>query len=180
LKPLYFIAVIPEAGLCQQVRKIKEELRDTYGISHALKLPAHVTLQIPFRMEPQKEEFLYGILSGFAARHATFQVELDGFGAFKPRVIYLKIKEHEPFHHLHKDLQPLLREEFDLQEHEFTQKIHPHVTVATRDLKNATFKEVWPDLKDREFKAEFLVDKIYLLKHNGKTWDVLQEFNFQN
>jgi 2'-5' RNA ligase len=178
LRPLYFIAIIPNTALCHKVRLIKEELRDTYGVKHALKLPAHITLQIPFRMEPRKEPFLNEILSGFAVRHSAFPVELDGFGAFKPRVIYLKVKDHEPFLELHKDLQPLLNKKLHLQKHEFTQKIHPHVTLATRDLKNAIFKEAWPKLEHREFQAGFTADNFSLLKHNGKTWDRLHDFYF--
>ncbi|MFD1079911.1 2'-5' RNA ligase family protein, partial [Longispora fulva] len=145
-------------------------------VSHALKLPAHVTLQIPFHMNPMKELKLEGLLSSFSERHKAFPVKINGFGAFKPRVIYLKVEDHAPFIELHKDLQPMLAEELELLEREVTSKIHPHFTVATRDLKNAIFKEAWPQLEAREFKAEFTAQKISLLKHNGKTWDILKEF----
>jgi 2'-5' RNA ligase len=61
---------------------------------------------------------------------------------------------------------------------EIMQDIHPHITIATRDLTPAAFDEVWPEIKGEEFRASFNVNSIFLLKHNGRDWDVYDEFPF--
>ncbi|MFM7858912.1 MAG: 2'-5' RNA ligase family protein, partial [Flammeovirgaceae bacterium] len=56
------------------------------------------------------------------------------------------------------------------------QPFQPHVTIAFRDLRKPMFERAWEEFKHRNFKAEFTVDSIALLKHNGKHWNVIMEF----
>ena len=43
INPLYFIALIPETRIMENVRVLKEEMRLKFNASHALKSPAHIT-----------------------------------------------------------------------------------------------------------------------------------------
>jgi len=52
------------------------------------------------------------------------------------------------------------------------------ITLATRDLNLELFTKIWPQFKNKNFKSKFLVNSIFLLKHNGKYWDIFKEFNF--
>ncbi len=51
----------------------------------------------------------------------------------------------------------------------------PHLTLAFRDLKKASFNEAWEEFQDKEYKAGWDVNTVTLLKHNGKEWDPLHE-----
>ena len=61
---------------------------------------------------------------------------------------------------------------------EIMKDVQPHHNVATRDLTKEAFSEAWPELQKEEFKASFDVHSIFLLKHNGRNWDILEEFPF--
>jgi len=62
---------------------------------------------------------------------------------------------------------------------EMMEEIHPHMTIATRDLSKKMFHKAWPEFKDREFKASFTADSLHLLKHSGKQWEFFREFSFE-
>ena len=168
--PLYFIALTLPSQISKEVEAIKKELRKEFSVKHALKLEAHVTLQIPFRMPETKEKILIKKLGNFANKHKSFSTELDGFGRFAKNVIFIKIKDHDPFIQLHQDLQEMMLNFLDLKSHEISSKIHPHITLATRDLKRSHFPEIWEYFKGKEYIAPVEFKTIELLKHNGKVW----------
>lgn len=176
---LYFIALIPDPALKEKIRLIKEALKEKYNTKHALKLPAHITLQVPFKMEPTRKGELFTLLNTFAQNQKGFKIELSGFGAFPPRVLFIKVKNHEPIKDIHRKLQRLLDKKIMLNEREKVKEIHPHVTLATRDLTRKNFFNALEDLKQQEFTDSFLAKSLFLLKHNGKSWDVHEEIPFK-
>lgn len=174
--PLYFIAHMPPARIRGEIDALKEEIRDRHNVKHALKLPAHITLQIPFRMPEKKESVLIKKIEKFSGEQQGFDTELDGFGKFAKNVIFVKIRDHKPFIELHEKLQALILNFLDLKSHEISSNIHPHITLATRDLKRTIFPAVWNDFREREYSASFKVEDLFILKHNGKTWDIFRKF----
>ncbi|TBW26797.1 2'-5' RNA ligase family protein [Gramella sp. KN1008] len=175
-RPLYFIALMPPANIRGEIDALKKEIKSRHNIKHALKLPAHITLQIPFRMEKKKENILIKKIEKFSRQNLGFDVEVNGFGKFAKNVIFVKFEDHAPFNELHRKLQDLILKFLDLKSHEISSNIHPHITLATRDLKRSTFPDVWNDFKDREYSASFKVEELFILKHNGKTWDIFRKF----
>lgn len=176
---LYFIALVPNREIREQVKKLKEAFRTDYGAGHALKSPAHITLQMPFKRNEDREKLLIESLAEFASYQRGFTIDLDGFGCFEPRVIYLKVTGDKPIQKLHRDLKAMLVENVGFTPDELATKIHPHVTLATRDLSETTFYTAWPAYENRKFEATFPVSSIFLLKHNGKSWDIFREFPFK-
>lgn len=174
--PLYFIALLPDERLLEEITQIKKEIRTRFGPNHALKLPPHITLQIPFNMPQDREPILEENLQNFSRNEEKFEIRLDGFGAFKPRVIYIKIQQPEALVQLHERLQEMLMHSIGLSEREQVENLHPHVTLATRDVKKEVFKEMWSEFRNREFSAAFKAEELYVFKHNGKTWDIWQKF----
>lgn len=174
--PLYFIAMYPPSNIRSDIEVIKEELKDRFGIKYALKLPAHITLQIPFRMAVKKEKTLINKLDRFLNERPAFHTDLEGFGRFAKKVVFIKVVDHHPYIRLHEDLQQLMLDFIVLKSHEISTKIHPHITLATRDLKRSHFPEIWEYFQDRDFYNSFLAARIQLLKHNGKNWDILKTF----
>ncbi|MFN2314700.1 MAG: 2'-5' RNA ligase family protein [Bacteroidales bacterium] len=177
---LYFIALIPHRSLREEIREIKERVHDDFGAGHALKSPAHITLQIPFKRISTDESRLAEALRRFAASEHPFTVYLNGYGAFAPRVIIIKIVEHGPVAELHSRLKKVLLEDLHFHQDEVMKSVQPHITVATRDLTEAAFSEAWTAFKEEEFSASFDAESIFLLKHNGRSWDILEEFPFRD
>ena len=101
---LYFIAIIPDAFFCEEVVSIKKYIRDTYGSGHALRSPAHITLHMPFKWRDDRLGTLNRTLKDFSAGRQRFSVELEDFGSFSKRVIFIAVNENDYLRELHLDL----------------------------------------------------------------------------
>jgi len=176
---LYFIALIPVPGLRKEIRSLKDEIKTVTGAKKALNSPAHITLQRPFKRIIEFEEKLISKLKLFAEAQYPFTVSLSGFDCFEPRVIFVAIQNSKEIQKLHTELNSFLLDYLDFETKEINTNIHLHITIATRDLNKNIFHKVWPRYKDRKFNRKFTVKSIFLLEHNGKSWDVIQEFLFE-
>ena len=172
-KALYFAALLPPPKLKEEIRQLKLEIKEKVGASHALKLPAHITLLPPFKMESHGENNLFETLESVSSETPFFEVELDGFGSFGQRVIFLNVINPERVTLLHRKL---LQSTQTITGANPEGSFHPHVTLATRDLGPRDFKTVWQEYKGRTYSSNFTATAITLFKHNGKTWDILKEF----
>jgi len=175
---LYFIAIVPPRGLRQQVFEFKEEMRARFRAGHALKSPAHITLQKPYKRFSEEEDTMADALTMFAGSERPFNIVLDGFGSFAPRVIFVKVTDTDPVVSLHARLREMLLTKLHFSRDEIMKDVQPHITIATRDLTPETFHDAWAEKKDQVFRGSFTVSSICLMKHNGKNWDLLKEFPF--
>lgn len=176
---LYLIALIPPDELRDAIKGLKEEMKSRFNAKHALKSPAHITLQMPFRKIHSEEHRTIEALEQLATTQSPFAVGLSGFGCFTPRVIFVKVENHQPIVDLHANLNRVLAEELNFKPNEIMPTIHPHVTIATRDLTEIAFPTAWEEFKERAFNASFEANSLFLLKHNGKFWDIYREFHFK-
>ncbi|MFP4288545.1 MAG: 2'-5' RNA ligase family protein [Bacteroidales bacterium] len=174
-KQLYFIGVIPGEDMEQRIKKLKIEMHERFESRHALKSPAHITLQMPFRADPADEIFIMDALKEFSASQRSFDVNLSGFGCFKPRVIFIRISNPEPLQELHLQMKPVLKNKINLTERQIGNRFHPHITIATRDLSEKKFYEAWNEFHNRKFEGKFTINYLVLFKHNGKFWDIYRE-----
>ncbi|WP_051286404.1 2'-5' RNA ligase family protein [Salinimicrobium terrae] len=172
-KALYFVALVPPPAVKEEVLEMKKEIKNRFGAAHALKLPAHITLIPPFWLE-QEQSFI-DALGLTIQKIKSFSVELKDFGHFGQRVIFLNVEDHEPIRELH---QILLKSMAEFLPGNKTSKIHPHITIATRDLTREKFSLVWEEFKNRPYQAQFKCTALTLFKHNGKTWDILEDYSF--
>ena len=164
--------------LRDEISVMKEELKRDFNSSHALKSPAHITLQMPFKANSREELQLVKTLSLFAAGEKPFRVDLNGFGAFAPRVIFIRVSDHRHIEDLHLRLMQMLIGLQCFPQDEIKSDVHPHITIATRDLSKEMFRQAWPQYETREFTGAFEAGSIFLLKHNGRNWDIFMEFTF--
>ncbi len=175
---LFLIALVPPLPLREQVRSLKLEMLQLYGAGHALKAPAHITLEGPFRLAPDTANKLEDTLDEFSGQQRPITVQLRDFDHFSIRVIFIRILEHGPVIALERQLTSVLSGSQLLQKRPKPIPFHPHMTIATRDLEEAAFFKAWADFKNRAFHAFFEVNSLHLLRHNGKNWDIFREFRF--
>ncbi len=160
---MYFIAIYPPQKIIDEVKVFKEDLALTYNNSKALKNDAHITLFPPFEREMNLENDIHVAFRKIDTNNSPFEITLNGFGSFpnpKNPVLYVKPEENEQL----KDLQLKVKEIFSFKNYSF----HPHVTVGYRDLTWEKYMEAWEVYREKEFKTKFFVDKIILLRHDGK------------
>ncbi|WP_029036880.1 2'-5' RNA ligase family protein [Salinimicrobium xinjiangense] len=174
-KALYFLALVPPNEVKEEIRQIKLEIKEKYDASHALKLPAHITIIPPFRLEKQQEGDIFKKLKLISSFQAGFTVKLKNFGHFGQRVIFIEVENPQPVMDIYTKAKTYLPSCFSNPE---DSSLHPHITLATRDLKKDKFKEAWQEFKTRTYSGSFEAISLLLFKHNGKSWDIYKEFSF--
>ena len=169
-KPLYFIALVPPEPFKESAWKLKEHFRDRYKSKASLNSPPHITLCPPFILSTKEEE-LVKALKEKAAGHHPFEVCLQNFGAFPPRVIYIDVDQQPKMSELQAELMGLVPQ-FAAKESRFdTRPFHPHMTLAFRDLSKQQYRAAWDEFKERELSYCWLAEEFTLLRHNGNRWE---------
>lgn len=174
----YFIAIIPPSPVYEEALRLKEYFRDTYNSKASLNSPPHITLHMPFRMKEKREGELSEKLARFAETQHGFSLTFRNFSCFSPKVIFIDVETNPELNTLHQDLHQYCKEELNLYNATYKeQPFYPHLTLAFRDLKKPNFEKAWEEFRDREFRADFAVESITLLKHTGKLWQALRSFS---
>ncbi|MBO9999789.1 MAG: 2'-5' RNA ligase family protein [Cyanobacteria bacterium SID2] len=174
---LYFIALLPPLEIRQDITQLKEYARDTYGSQAALKSPPHITLQPPFKLLEANIPLLKQRLTEFAGKTAPIEIELSGFAAFPPRVVFVDVVHTPGLMAVQPALTAYLKETLGIEDDRSRHRqFHPHVTIAFRDLQRHQFKKLWADVRDRSLYYPFTVFDLTLLQHDGRRWNVEAEF----
>jgi len=177
----YFVALIPPSPVYEEAHKLKEYFKERYQTKAALNSPPHITLHMPFLWNEEKEKKLTGKLQEFAGKCDPIKLCLDNFSCFPPRVIFMNVTESDALGEFQKELHRFFKRELNIFNANYQDKpFHPHLTLAFRDLKKSQYHLAWQEFSKKEYKAEFMADTMALLKHNGKSWDVLKEFHLES
>jgi 2'-5' RNA ligase len=175
----YFLALVIPEPFFEKIEGVKQELFLEQGLKGALRSPAHITLHRPFEWKEEKEKALIERLNNFKFSN-ELNIQLNNFSFFEPRVIYVDVVLSEALLKLHHNLKNFAKTEFKLfNEVNDLRGFHPHVTVASRDLKKPKFYELAAEFKTKKLSGNFKCDSFSLLKLEKK-WEVLHTFNFIN
>lgn len=172
---LYFIAVVPHKELRQKARVFSKDFAYRFKSVKSFENFPHITIIKPFPFDENKEDVLVEKFSAMNLKSAPFKVILKDFGCFpnkdKP-VIFIKPESSTELQQLYDEVQPTMNF------HPYA-KMHPHLTVAYKDLSPENFQKAWEEYKSKTFEDSFLVDKICLFKHENKKWNLLK-INYLN
>lgn len=178
-KRLLFVALVPPENIQNQVTGIKEHFAQNYNSSHALKSVPHITLQPPFKWPTTDLTLLQDSLENFAQNCSTFSITLSGFAAFVPRVIYINVVKTPELLKIQQDLIGFTETTLGIvHPPSKIRPFSPHVTVAFRDLTKQNFRAAWVEFREKTLDLEFRASQLTLLIHNGKRWDLCNEFPF--
>lgn len=172
MKKMYFIAIYPPQHIIEEISIFKKDLAINYGNSKALKNEAHITLFPPFDREIELEDDIHVAFQKINTELPPFEITLNGFGSFpnpKNPVLFVQPEENENLKQLHYKV----KERFNFKNYSF----NPHVTIGYRDLTYENFLKAWMNYKEKPYKTKLLVDKIVLLRHDGK-WVPIAEKTF--
>lgn len=171
-KNLYFIAILPEGRVQEEIMALKQEVFEKFGSKSALKSPAHITLHMPFQWRADREEALKETMGRFTFLDFPFEVTLKNFDFFEPRVVFVDVVENALLISLKKQLTTFVKKELGVFNADYKdQGFHPHITIGFRDLKKSIFPQIKEYYSLRQFNAFFRAERICLLKQNGKSWD---------
>lgn len=172
MERMYFVAVLLPAALDEKILRYKKQMQEAFGCKVGLKSPAHVTLVPPFWMHPDREPQLKSELESIACGRTPFPVQTANFSAFKPRTLFVAVRDNEKLYQLKQDVDRFFHTA-DYKTKPENRPFHPHITIATRDLHKAAFAEAWPRFQNEIFAEEFSAGGLSLLKHDGRAWDVI-------
>lgn len=178
-KQLFFIALLPPLEVRGVANAIQQEFAEVYNSRAALKSPPHVTLQPPFYWERAKLPDLEQILQKFARSQRPIPMILDGFAAFRPRVIYINVLKTSELLAVQQALMAELESSLGIVYQPSKKRpFAPHLTVAFKDLTKQNFYRAWTEFQHRQLHFEFIVPQLSLLAHDSKRWQKIQEFDF--
>ena len=175
---LYFIALVTTGSLAEKIRQIQVYCSETYQSKKALRSPPHVTLIPPFRQEEVIESVLEKKLTPFFHQYVPFTLELNGFGRFDSRVIFIKPEKNSYLQKLEEEFRKFLSADFSFIEGTPARTYNPHITIASGDLRKKFFHSAWQEFENRLFNETWDVTSVHLLKHDGRVWNPVKEFLF--
>ena len=173
---LFFVALLPPEHLQREVTAFKNYIAEKWGAHHALNSPPHLTLQPPFVWPENDLEALKNCLAGFASRQTPFTVELSGFGAFPPHVVFIKPLKNRFLSRLFHNLVICLERELGFSDPRNQRPFHPHMTIAHRDLDARDFSAVWSYFVEKKFERQFEANVLALLRNVRGKWEVEEQF----
>jgi 2'-5' RNA ligase len=175
----WYVAVLPPPEIQDFALEIQAIFRDRYKSQAARKSPPHITLQPPFSGQPDLA-VLAKVLTAFAALQPPPQVQLHGFGAFPPRVIFIQVQPTPDLVNLQRDLRQHLEQTLGIIDPQASSRsFTPHITVGFRDLTPANFQAAWAEFQPRSYVAEFVPTSLTLLRHDGERWHPWADFPFK-
>lgn len=174
----YFIGLLPPNQIQVAVNQVKEDCVRHYASRKAQNSPPHITLQPPFEWLPEQIPTLEAVLAAFAHCHDPLPLQLSGFGAFAPRVIYINVVTSPELALLQQALSDHLEQALRIVPQAARRPYKPHMTVAFRDLSKQNFRRSWVQYQHRPFEAQFIATGLTLLSHNGQHWEAKTEFAF--
>lgn len=177
---LYFVALVPKGREQSSIMELKQWVFAQCGSKAALRSPAHITLHMPFNWPLGKENQLINSLQKLAQEEEPFVIDLQNFGCFEPRVLYVNVIENPKLTHLYSKIETLSKAQWKLDKPKNLRVFTPHITIGFRDLKKSDFYRLWEQLQMQTYHSSYNVDSLCLLKHTGKQWEVCSRFNFKN
>ena len=176
---LYFIALVPPEPVLSEVLEFKRLMAAKYNATHSLKTPPHITMYKPFKWDEDREEVLALSLEDFSSDQIALEMKLDGFGCFAPGVVFVEPLQNIALKEMFSELLKFLEINLNIYDQTFAKRgFNPHMSIAHRDLDKKLFPEAWNEFKNKEYHRSFRFEKLSLLKHNGSSWDVNEEFRF--
>lgn len=174
MQSLYLLALLPPEPVFAQAWALKQEVHQLTGSRNAVRLPPHITLLPPARHPASFEAACAAALAAFALGQSACPVQLEGFGWFGDRTLYVRV--HSPaLRALHARLLawcaahlPDVRPE--------ARPFTPHLTLATRDLPPAQVPELRQLFAQRTFAAHFIGTELTLFRHDGQQWQARSTF----
>ena len=167
----FYIAVLPDDRISEEILQIKEWIKSTYGTARALNSPAHITLIPPFVWPSSRRDSLAAHLHDFAKKQRSFLTDLEGYGSFAPRVIFVRVLPNAQLATLQRSLEQFLAESLGIPVRD-KYPFHPHITIAFRDLTEEAFYQAWQHFSPLDYCRSFTARSIALLQHNGRHWEI--------
>jgi 2'-5' RNA ligase len=172
---MYYVAILCPPETDKKILEYKQWMKDRFGCIAALKSPAHITLIPPFWRDEKEETNLKQATASFVSDIPGLEISVRGFSHFKQRVLYASVNENHALGKIKEQVEEHFMQFFPDGISKDEQPFHPHITIATRDLKPADFIKAWEYFSAKQFMTTFTVQVISLLKLSPGKWNVIEQ-----
>lgn len=179
MRLLSFIGIHVPDAIAEDIRKFQSDIPVKHESNKALEIPVHITLIPPFYIRDENLEDLITCLSSCRYGYLPFEVRLDGFGTFPPRVVYVQVDKSAELAYLQKDMEALLKENAFLPPDTSARDYHPHVTIASKSLSKKIFAQAWSEFNYKKYAASWMNIGYTRYQHIDGVWQVKEQFTFQ-
>ena len=170
---LYYIAAICPDTVNRQVQIFKQYMQDKYGSKAAQKSPAHLTIVPPFKAEEDIEKLLLDFVATYNFGLVPFDIRLNGFNHFDNKVLFVDVMHNDSLNAMVKDINTQFGTEFPSINFRTKPDFHPHVTIATRDIPEHKFNEVWAYFQQQQIDAAYTCKELSVMKLGRGVWQQL-------
>lgn len=120
-------------------REIELDLSLQFKTRAGLRQSPHITIKPPFFVEDIEPFVRY--FDNLAKQLEPFEIELQGFDFFEPKVVFLNVVENPTLKKIHKDIVKDLQNDFEIEPNVQTEgdNVRFHSTVALSDLSEENF-----------------------------------------
>jgi hypothetical protein len=172
----YLLVINFNKVLEEQVRAVRKEFTDTYGINSNESKP-HLKVAA-FKAYPSVEQRILQHLEASAAKAAPVRIQLENYGSLPTHTIYINITTQAELKRLVGDIKSrskLMR----IENHNPYFMDDPFVPVAQK-IKAMVYEKAWPDYRQRSFSGSFVADGMTLLKIENTSFTVIKKYPFTN
>jgi len=172
----YLIVLSPPENIISRVKKLKDFSYNEIGEYESHYSKAHITVQPWPRKKPVWIEPLIPKLVRDLQTLPPVILDINGFGYFDHQdnpTIYAKLTSTPSTKIWFKSLRRFFAAE----------NSEPHITI-TRSIPTDDFAKLWPQFKNLQWKEQFTVDKLTILRRemigHDKIYKVFKEIPFNN
>lgn len=169
------MALMLPTELTTRVNDVVQELSSRFNTRVSTAAP-HITLIPPFHATKFQLECLKADLKEFSANQEPFQVQLKGFSAFPKRVLYVDVATTGALVPMKSSLDSALHRSRSFLPPPRGRFV-PHVSVASKKVKQSAFDSAWEELCDKDFEGSWCAAELTLLLfEDNKQWVEMERF----
>ena len=174
------IAIIPPEPVFSEIKQQQNLIAKTWGPKHALRTPPHITIIPPVALKAEEVPMVHNMAAAIAQMFTPFEIVLRNFGAFPPRVVFIRPEKSLVLESLQATLENALKQKLPHLLDNYPQRpYHPHVTLAHKDVRREQFEKMWVHYATKTYQATFNVTSFCILDHTADGWVVEQTFVLQ-
>ena len=178
--PLKLIAIVLPEPLYSYVKEEQKLIEQNWGPRHAQRTPPHLTLIPPLSLTESEFNVVSQIASDVASRNKSFLLEVNGFGVFKPTVVFLKPNIPTELETLYKDLRSTVESQIPHSLRRYPDRpYHPHITLVHKDVSTDQFFEIWHYYKKNEVSFLVEIDHFCILDNAKTGWEIMKRFSLK-
>jgi 2'-5' RNA ligase len=107
------------------------------------------------------------------------EIELEGFSHFGKSVLFLAVKDNTLLQELQNQVMTYFQETFNDVIKNNDRPFHPHITIATRDLKPGDLIKALEHFNNEKYFHSFQTKSISVLKLSPGMWNVIASVDWR-